>query len=127
VGPSVGSSHHKTTHMPRTPCDHLSCPARRPERPGAVPRAAGVRQAPRPRHPPGNPRVDPLPPGLAGAVRVRTGEDVALLGAGFGVSRATAYRQRDEGVAVLAARAGDIIAAALHLTHFEYRYLPQSC
>jgi hypothetical protein len=44
-------------------------------------------------------------------VRVRTGEDVALLG-GFGVSRATAYRQRDEGIAVLAARAGDIIAAA---------------
>jgi hypothetical protein len=24
-------------------------------------------------------------------------------------------------------RIGDIVAAALHLTHFEYKYLPQSC
>ncbi|MFC3993852.1 hypothetical protein [Actinoplanes siamensis] len=24
-------------------------------------------------------------------------------------------------------RIGDIVAAALHLTHFEYRYLPRSC
>ena len=24
-------------------------------------------------------------------------------------------------------RIGDIVAAALHLTHFEYRYLPESC
>ncbi|WP_328426433.1 transposase family protein [Micromonospora sp. NBC_00389] len=24
-------------------------------------------------------------------------------------------------------RLGDIVRAALHLTHFEYRYLPESC
>jgi hypothetical protein len=41
----------------------------------------------------------------------RKGEDVALLGAGFGVSRATAYRYRDEGVAVLAAQARDLHTA----------------
>src|SRR4051812_2493554 len=41
----------------------------------------------------------------------RTGEDVALLGAGFGISRATAYRYRDEGVAVLAAKASDLHTA----------------
>jgi hypothetical protein len=35
----------------------------------------------------------------------RTRADVTLVGAGFGVSRATAYRYRDEGVKVLARRA----------------------
>lgn len=38
-------------------------------------------------------------------------EDVKLLGAGFGVSRATAYRYRDEGIAVLAAQAQDLHTA----------------
>jgi hypothetical protein len=38
----------------------------------------------------------------------RKGEDLTLLGAGFGISRATAYRYRDEGVAVLAARRPDL-------------------
>ncbi len=38
----------------------------------------------------------------------RKGDDVTLLGAGFGISRATAYRYRDEGVAVLAAQATDL-------------------
>ncbi|MFG1952604.1 hypothetical protein [Micromonospora sp. NPDC048830] len=37
----------------------------------------------------------------------RKAEDVTLLGAGFGISRATAYRYRDEGIAVLAAQAQD--------------------
>lgn len=41
----------------------------------------------------------------------RKGEDVALLGAGFGISRATAYRYRDEGIAVLAAQAVDLHTA----------------
>lgn len=41
----------------------------------------------------------------------RKGEDVALLGAGFGISRATAYRYRDEGIAVLAAQATDLHTA----------------
>src|SRR3954453_29611 len=34
--------------------------------------------------------------------------DVALVGAGFGVSRATAYRYRDEVITVLAAQAPDL-------------------
>ena len=38
----------------------------------------------------------------------RTKADVEVLGAGFGVSRATAYRYRDEGVEVLAEQAPDL-------------------
>ena len=41
----------------------------------------------------------------------RKAEDVTLLGAGFGISRATAYRYRDEGIAVLAAQASDLHTA----------------
>lgn len=41
----------------------------------------------------------------------RKSEDPALLAAGFGISRATAYRYRDEGIAVLAAQASDLHAA----------------
>ena len=35
----------------------------------------------------------------------RTSDDVEVLGAGFGISRATAYRYRDEGIKVLAEQA----------------------
>ncbi|WP_019869964.1 hypothetical protein [Salinispora oceanensis] len=38
----------------------------------------------------------------------RKAEDVARLGAGFDVSRATTYRYRDDGIAVLAAQAPDL-------------------
>src|SRR4051794_26451762 len=38
----------------------------------------------------------------------RKAEDATLLGAGFGVSRATAYRYLAEGISVLAARAPDL-------------------
>jgi hypothetical protein len=41
----------------------------------------------------------------------RKGEDKAMLGAGFGVSRATAYRYVAEGVKVLAGQAPDLHAA----------------
>jgi hypothetical protein len=41
----------------------------------------------------------------------RKAEDITLLGAGFGISRATAYRYRDEGIAVLAAQADDLHTA----------------
>jgi hypothetical protein len=41
----------------------------------------------------------------------RKAEDLSLLGAGFGISRATAYRYRDEGIAVLAAQAQDLHTA----------------
>lgn len=39
------------------------------------------------------------------------GVDLAVLGAGFGISRATAYRYRDEAVAVLAAQAPELTEA----------------
>jgi hypothetical protein len=38
----------------------------------------------------------------------RKAEDTALLGAGFGISRATAYRYVAEGIAVLAAQRPDL-------------------
>jgi hypothetical protein len=41
----------------------------------------------------------------------RKGEDKTLLGTGFGVSRATAYRYVAEGIKVLAAHAPDLHAA----------------
>src|SRR4051812_31871845 len=41
----------------------------------------------------------------------RKREDLTVLGAGFGISRATAYRYRDEAVAVLAAEAPDLTQA----------------
>jgi DDE superfamily endonuclease/Helix-turn-helix of DDE superfamily endonuclease len=53
----------------------------------------------------------------------RTGEDVALLGAGFGISRATAYRYRDEGVAVLAAQASDLHTALRRVAADGWSYV----
>jgi hypothetical protein len=44
-------------------------------------------------------------------VRFRKREDITVVGAGFGISRATAYRYRDEAVGVLAARAPDLTEA----------------
>ena len=41
-------------------------------------------------------------------VRFRKQEDATLLGAGFGISRATAYRYLGEGITVLAARQPDL-------------------
>ena len=41
-------------------------------------------------------------------VWLRTQGDIPVVGAGFGVSRATAYRYRDEGLKVLAERAPDL-------------------
>ena len=41
-------------------------------------------------------------------VWLRTTQDIAVVGAGFGVSRATAYRYRDEGITALAAQAPDL-------------------
>src|ERR1700753_2304178 len=38
----------------------------------------------------------------------RKAEDTTVLGAGFGISRATAYRYLSEGISVLAARAPDL-------------------
>ncbi|GIJ22918.1 hypothetical protein [Micromonospora lutea] len=41
----------------------------------------------------------------------RKAEDMALPAVGFGISRETAYRYRDEGIAVLAAQASDLHTA----------------
>lgn len=51
-------------------------------------------------------------------VWLRKREDLTVLGAGFGISRATAYRYRDEALAVLAARAPDL-TEALDRVHAE--------
>jgi hypothetical protein len=45
---------------------------------------------------------------LLALVWFRTGQDLGLLACGFGISRATAYRYRDEAVAVLAATCRDL-------------------
>jgi hypothetical protein len=45
----------------------------------------------------------------------RKAEDVTLLGAGFGISRATAYRYLTEGISILAARAPDLHEALRHV------------
>ena len=51
-------------------------------------------------------------------VWLRKREDLTVLGAGFGISRATAYRYRDEALAVLAAQAPDL-TEALDRVHAE--------
>lgn len=53
----------------------------------------------------------------------RKGEDLALLGTGFGVSRATAYRYRDEVVAVLAAQAQDLHTALRRVAADGWSYV----
>lgn len=53
----------------------------------------------------------------------RKGEDVTLLGAGFGVSRATAYRYLTEGVTVLAAKAGDLHEALRRVADDGWSYV----
>jgi hypothetical protein len=53
----------------------------------------------------------------------RKAEDLTLLGAGFGISRATAYRYRDEGVAVLAAQAQDLHTALRRVAADGWSYV----
>ena len=53
----------------------------------------------------------------------RKGEDVTLLGAGFGISRATAYRYVAEGITVLAARAGDLHEALRRVADDGWSYV----
>jgi hypothetical protein len=48
-------------------------------------------------------------------VWLRTRADLAVLGAGFGISRATAYRYRDETVQVLASQAPELYDALAHV------------
>jgi hypothetical protein len=53
----------------------------------------------------------------------RKQEDLTLLGAGFGISRATAYRYRDEGVAVLASQAQDLHTALRRVADDGWSYV----
>ncbi|MFY1674059.1 transposase family protein [Plantactinospora sp. WMMB334] len=53
----------------------------------------------------------------------RKGEDIALLGAGFGISRATAYRYVAEGVAVLAAQAPGLHDALRRIADDGWSYV----
>jgi hypothetical protein len=60
---------------------------------------------------------------LLGLVWFRKREDIAVLAAGFGVSRATGYRYRDEVVDVLAARAPDLHEALEHVAEQGWSHL----
>ena len=53
----------------------------------------------------------------------RKGEDATLLGAGFGISRATAYRYLAEGVTVLAAQAPDLHTALQRVAEDGWSYV----
>jgi len=53
----------------------------------------------------------------------RKREDLTVLGAGFGISRATAYRYRDEALAVLAAQAPDLTEALKRVKDDGWAYV----
>jgi hypothetical protein len=53
----------------------------------------------------------------------RKREDIERLGAGFGLSRATAYRYHGEGIAVLAAQAPDLQDALEEVTAQGWAYV----
>jgi hypothetical protein len=57
---------------------------------------------------------------------VRKREDIAVLGAGFGNGRTTAYRYHDEAVTVLAEQAPDL-HEALHVPNRGYGTSPPWC
>jgi hypothetical protein len=60
---------------------------------------------------------------LFALVWFRKRDDVALLGAGFGISRATAYRYRDEAIGALAAQAPDLHDALQRLAAEGWAYV----
>lgn len=60
---------------------------------------------------------------LFALVWFRKAEDLALLGAGFGISRATAYRYRDEAVAVLAEQAPELTEALARAKEEGWAYV----
>lgn len=53
----------------------------------------------------------------------RTNDDIELLGAGFGLSRSTAYRYQAEGVKVLAAQAPDLVEALERVKDEGWAYI----
>jgi hypothetical protein len=53
----------------------------------------------------------------------RKRDDVTVLGAGFGISRATAYRYRDERLRVLAAQAPELPEALQRVAHAGWSYV----
>jgi len=60
---------------------------------------------------------------LFALVWFRKQDDLAVLGAGFGISRATAYRYRDEVVAVLAAQAPELTEALAQVKADGWAYV----
>jgi hypothetical protein len=60
---------------------------------------------------------------LFALVWFRKREDLTVLGAGFGISRATAYRYRDEVVAVLATQAPDLAQALERVREEGWAYV----
>jgi hypothetical protein len=114
AGSSVGSSHHKITHVSEDPAliayrAILDVPRELvvyvSRRLAGERRARGTRKRAR--------ALTCFRQALFGLVWFGKREDLTVLGAGFGISRATAYRYRDEVVAVLAAQAPDL-TQALH-------------
>ncbi len=107
----------------RAPRAGLSCHGRRPAGTGAVRGAVAPCRAPGPWHPEEDTCIDLLLPGTTGTHLVPQQEDLTLLGAGFGISRATAYRYRDEGIAVLAAQATDLHTALKRVAADGWSYV----
>ena len=71
----------------------------------------------------GTRRLTPYRQAVFALAWFRKKEDIEVLGAGFGLSRATAYRYHGEAVAVLAAQAPDLHQALEQVTTDGWQYL----
>src|SRR5215831_7956580 len=88
---------------PEAPRDLLSCHPRRPVPTGPVRIGTAGRAPPRDRHP--GRALTCWKQAVFALAWFRDRPDIGRLGAGFGISRATAYRYKDEAIEVLAAKA----------------------
>ncbi len=89
----------------------------------AVPRPTARRRTPSQGNPAGHRALTYFYQALLVLIWFRKAEDLTLLGAGFGISRATAYRYRDEGIAVLAAQAQDLHTALRRVADDGWSYV----
>ena len=103
--PRYKRSHHKIRTCPEAPRAVLSCHARRPVPTGGLRVGAAGRTPPRDRHPGRDPALTCWKQAVFALAWFRDRPDIRRLGAGFGISQATAYRYKDEAVDVLAAKA----------------------
>jgi DDE superfamily endonuclease len=90
---------------------------------GVVCRASARRRVSSARYAPGNAGADPYQQARFALAWFRDDCDVERLGAGFGLSRATAYRYRDEAVRVLSDQAPDLQQALERARNEELVYL----